>query len=428
MRRHKARGVSFGPTQTKEFTMSELICIEAPEEKVNDERQATLEFWGKGFDPNLPASWIYECRLDPIRARKALEKILLPKKMEPVVVAELGANTLRLHASSSKDDFTASTVVPLCEASALGRETIRFTAPLNKILATCECQARPFDLRFNRKEGLLVFATEDPKGSIAMRSNWIETPKKVELKSLGHLQPKALHRATRFAGAFRTCKSPSTFPYSGTLIAGGTVSSGYVRAASQARLVGLEGCEPITLPREQFLNGLKLFRGLVGEAEILESTSRIHVRTPELEGSWAKAGDWPASLKRVFDDEPVTDVFSADADEFFSFSRLPIAALETVNIAARVENDGIDLYLSGVANAAFSWMRIWAVRETETKAGTGTLWKTAVPTADLQLALEAIMLLRPSRIRFSLTQRALMIEPVGVDGEFRTVLVRTQPS
>jgi hypothetical protein len=81
-------------------------------------------------------------------------------------------------------------------------------------------------------------------------------------------------------------KEPPNFPYDGVIVEGGSILGGYYCGASRCRSSVLPESLVLSVPKDHVANAVALCSRLAGKVEVLETDSRIYLRTPNIEGSW----------------------------------------------------------------------------------------------------------------------------------------------
>jgi|GEM_PF-6021717 len=115
----------------------------------------------------------------------------------------------------------------------------------------------------------------------------------------------AVRQATLFAGELKR----SRIPYDGVRIGEGTVTSGYAQALSRYVAPAIPQEPAIILPVAHASNVKTVLAKLSGPIEIAEGETMIQLRATDVTITWAKEGQWPATMDKAFH-LPVTGSFT----------------------------------------------------------------------------------------------------------------------
>jgi len=255
--------------------------------------QPELRLWPDG-DPNLHRIGIYPFEVTNEALLAALDLIGASSDSISGVEVQLSDSTMWCAIKLRKGTFGAMAPVALLGRTQTGAAPVRFLV-----------KARPLYKVAKYFGGAISFVFDLNTAKLHVKNRWttlapfgvIPLPAEVsdeEGRSLGEiLDPSGLHDGVKYASVLSQIKSPDGFDLQGLRIADGRITSGYLKAVSCYACPSLPAGLDVTIPRQHIVAARWLFGKLRGKINVVETASRIHLRSRDLEIYWTKGGNWP---------------------------------------------------------------------------------------------------------------------------------------
>jgi hypothetical protein len=176
----------------------------------------------------------------------------------------------------------------------------------------------------------------------------------------------------------------------------------------------------LSVPKDHVANAVALCSRLADTVEVLETDSRIYLRTPNIEGSWNRIDQRSSDLlNKPFEVPPLQTVL-ADTGRLQNMT-CGMAALFKENLQVTVENRGASarLELSGSSKIGRGTMSLEG-RIVGDGAGIQRPWDLTFIAKDLR---DAVLATSTSCTLLGVLERGLFIQSEGSEAEYKTVLL-----
>ena len=253
--------------------------------------QPDLRLW-PDRDPNLHRIGIYPFEVTNEALLAALDLIGASSDFISEVEVKLLDSTLWCAINLKKGAFGAVARVALPCRTETGAAPVRFSIKARRFYKAAKYLVGPISFVFDRNAAKL-HVNNGP----TLRGVFDVIPLPAEEvddegRRLGQiLFPFDLRDGVSFASVLSQRKSPPS--HQGLRIADGRITSGYLKAVSCYACGTLPAGLDVTLPKQHIVTARSLFGKFRGKINVVETASRIHLRSLDLEIYWSKGGNWP---------------------------------------------------------------------------------------------------------------------------------------
>jgi hypothetical protein len=255
--------------------------------------QLELRLW-PDRDPNLHRNGIYPFEVTAEALLTALNLIGASSDSISEVEVKLSDSTLWCAIKLKNGTFGAVAPVALPGRTQIGAAPVRFSVKGHPLYKIAKYFAGPISFEFDRNAAKLH--VNNGRTNLAP-FHVIPLPVEEaddEGRSLGQiLVPSDLHDGVKFTSVLSQIQSPDGFDFQGLRIADGRITSGYLKAVSCYACPSLPAGLDVTLPRQHIVAARSLLGRFRGKINVVETASRIHLRSRDLEIYWTKDGNWP---------------------------------------------------------------------------------------------------------------------------------------
>jgi hypothetical protein len=218
---------------------------------------------------------------------------VLPRRGTPFLTVEVSISELKCIAQTKDASFIISASIisaspPLLSHAEIGSAPLAFEVDRNVIMNTIRHFTGQLAFTFDRDSSSLAW-TE--KGEMECERSFCIGARRVPSAApeVG-LRPLAVISqdvagGISYAATLIGRKEPPNFPYDGVIVEGGSILGGYYSGASRCRSSVLPESLVLSVPKDHVANAVALCSRLAGKVEVLETDSRIYLRTPNIEGS-----------------------------------------------------------------------------------------------------------------------------------------------
>lgn len=374
-------------------------------------------------EQNLHRQGIYEFEIEATQLNQVLRAAVLPRRGAPFLTIEVSTSALKCIAQTKDASFVFSTSTPLLSHAAIGSAPIAFEVDRNVIMNTIRYFTGPLALTFDRDSSSLAWTEKGEKEGerrFCIGARWV-LPSAPEsgLRPLAGIS-RDVGGGISYAATLIGRKEPPNFPYDGVIVEGGSILGGYFCAFSRWRSPLLPESLTLSVPKNHVANAVALCSRLAGKVEVLETDSRIYLRTPNMEGSWNRIDQRSAGpLNKSFEVPPLQTVL-VDTRRLQNMT-YGMAALFEQNLQVTVENRGASarLALSGSSKIGRVMMSLEG-RIVGDGAGIQRPWDLTFIAKDLRDAVHATS---TTYTLLGVLERGLLIQSEGSEAEFKTVLL-----
>jgi hypothetical protein len=380
--------------------------------------QLELRLW-PDRDPNLHRIGIYPFEVTNEALLAALDHIGASSDSITEVEVQLSDSTMWCAIKLKNGDFGAMAPIALPGRTQTGAAPVRFSVkarPLYKVAKYMSGASFVFD----RNTAKLYVKN---RSTILAPFHVIPLPAEEaddEGRSLGQIHfPSGLRDGVRSVSVLSQRKSPPGFPHQGLRIADGRITSGYLKAVSSYACPGLPAGLDVTLPRQHIVAARSLFGKFRGQINVVETASRIRLRSPDLEVYWTKGGSWP----KFSEYRENATLATAEVDLMQLSGFLPISSFPFFVENLRFEIDegakGRMLKISGESSKIWAQTRYPIDASSNDAGGRLATWKVMISAKD---AYDATVAVTTERVLIRVFDRGIAIESVSSENECKTLL------
>jgi hypothetical protein len=415
----------FNLVQTLEVIVTEpAIPAERSEAKVPNapDGQIPLGLWPEQ-DPNLHQLGIYKFEIEANKLNQVLRAAVLLRRGTPFLTIEVSTSALKCIAQTKDASFVISASTPLLSHAEIGSAPLAFEVDRNVIMDTIRHFAGQLAFTFDRHSSSLEWTGKgenegEPGFCIGARRVPSPAPE-AGLRQLAVIS-REVGGGISYAATLIGRKEPPNFPYEGVIVEGGSILGGYYCGASRCRSSVLPESLVLSVPKEHVANAVALCSRSAGEVEVLETDSRIYLRTPNIEGFWNRIDQRSSDLlNKPFEVPPLQTVL-VDTRRLQNMT-CAMAALFEENLQVTVENRGasVRLELSGSSKIGKGMMSLEG-RIVGDGAGIQRPWDLTFIAKDLRDAVQATS---TTDTLLGVLERGLFIQSEGSEAEYKTVLL-----
>ena len=384
--------------------------------------QIPLGLW-PDQDPNLHRVGIYKFEIEATQLNQVLRAAVLPRRGTPFLTIEVSTSALKCIAQTKDASFVISKSTPLLPHAEIGSAPIAFEVDRSVIMNTIRHFTGQLALTFDRDVSSLAW-TEKGENE-GERSFCIEARRvppaapEAGLRQLAVIS-RDVGGGISYAATLIGRKKPPNFPYDGVIVEGGSILGGYFCAFSRWRSSVLPESLMLSVPKEHVANAVALCSRLAGRVEVLESDSRIYLRTPNIEGSWNRIDQRSSGLLNEPFEVPPLQMVLVDTRRLQNMT-YGMAALFEENLQVTVENRGASarLVLSGSSKIGRVMMSLEG-RIVGEGAGIQRPWDLTFIAKDLR---DAALATTTTYTLLGIIDRGLLIQSEGSEDECKTILL-----
>jgi|GEM_PF-4971388 len=384
--------------------------------------QIPLGLW-PDQDPNLHRVGIYKFEIDATELNQVLRAAVVPRRGTPFLTIEVSTSALKCIAQTKDASFVISKSTPLLPRAEIGSAPIAFEVDRNVIMNTIRHFTGQLALTFDRDLSSLAWTEKgENEGERSFRIGARRVPPAAPETGLRQLAviTRDVGGGIRYAATLIGRKEPPNFPYDGVIIEGGSILGGYYCGASRCRSSVLPESLVLSVPKEHVANAVALCSRLAGKVEVLESDSRIYLRTPNIEGSWNRIDQRSSGLLNEPFEVPPLQTVLVDTRRLQNMT-YGMAALFEENLQVTVENRDASarLVLSGSSKIGRAMMSLEG-RIVGDGAGIQRPWDLTFIAKDLR---DAVLATSTTYTLLGVLERGLFVQSEGSEAEFKTVLL-----
>jgi hypothetical protein len=313
----------------------------------------------------------------------------LKSKGAPDLVIEVGAADLTCIATTLKNDFTVGCTLPLRDT--VVDRSFAFRIDSDLLARIGDRFDGPMTFTFDSKDDTLRWREDKREGSFSkavMSAEPRDIGGMTQLSTLATLPVATLAAAVRYSAMFASQALRERNRHDGLRIGGGSATSGCLSAGAKYTSTAIPDDIDIVLPLHNAGNLNTVLAKLSGPADIAATDTTVYLKTQGTLISWAKGGDWPASLDRAFELPAKTSVTFLTEDLLSAVIALSIAMREVEIRIERGENDLGRLVLAGqsILGTGSSAISPWS-QVSELPEG---IWTFSLDVANLLNVLTAV--------------------------------------
>ena len=394
-------------------------------EPATPDGQIPLEIW-PDQDPNLHQMGIYKFEIEANKLKKVLKAAVLPKSRAPFLIIAVSRSALKIIARTKDASFDISPSVPLLQCAEIGSAPITFEVDRELMMNFArETKYGPIYVNqlaftFDRNSSSLSWSEKGRSDSYSIGARRVPSAApEAGLRQLAVIS-RDVGGGIRYAATLIGRKEPPNFPYDGVIVEGGSILGGYFCAFSRWHSSVLPESLMLSVPKEHVANAVALCSRLAGRVEVLESNSRIYLRTPNIEGSWNRIDQRSSGLLNEPFEVPPLQTVLVDTRRLQNMT-YGMAALFEENLQVTVENRGASarLVLSGSSKIGRVMMSLEG-RIVGEGAGIQRPWDLTFIAKDLR---DAALATTTTYTLLGIIDRGLLIQSEGSEDECKTILL-----
>jgi hypothetical protein len=384
--------------------------------------QISLGLW-PDQDPNLHRVGIYKFEIEATQLNQVLSSAVLPRRGTPFLTIEVSIAALKCTAQTKDASFVISASTPLLPHAEIGSAPIAFEVDRNVIMNTIRHFTGQLAITFDQDSSSLAGTGKgENEGERSFSIGARRVPSAAPEAGLRQLAviSREVGGGIKYAATLIGRKKPPNFPYDGVIVEGGSILGGYYCGASRCRSSVLPESLVLNVPKDHVANAVALCSRLAGKVEVLETDSRIYLRTPNIEGCWNRIDQRSSGLlNKPFELPPLQTVL-VDTRRLQNMT-YGMAALFEENLQVTVENRGASawLVLSGSSKIGMGMMSLEGMIVGD-GAGIQRPWDLTFIAKDLR---DAVLAISTSCTLLGVLERGLFIQSEGSEAEFKTVLL-----